>query len=820
MLSSLYPNRSLRIPPWAMLLLLLCRFAPAQTASVSALSVPLDLPSAVAYDAAGNLYIAEVRGHAVRRVDASGLSTRFAGDGSQGFGGDGGPASAAQLDSPQGLAVDAAGNVYVSDSGNNRIRRIDAATGTILTVAGSGARGFSGDGGAASRASLNLPRGICLDATGTQLYVADSRNHRVRHVDLTAQTIGTYAGSGIEGFSGDGGPAIAAALDTPESLALDPSGNLLVADTQNGRIRRVAAGTGVITTLPGAGGLGGPASIALDLPRGVTLDAQGNIYIADARRHRVVRLDHVTGAVSVVAGAGTQGYAGDGSAAMAAALDSPRAIVLSPGGLLTVADTANLRVRQLLAAPAAATPIQTIAGLGVTVPGIFTLSAPSVQAYGSGTIAASLRAGEPASGQVTFFDVGANANSAIGTAPMVGNAATLNVSTLPAGEYRIMATYAGDATHGAAQTPVLNVTIATLSLRVAASTATMTYGTAPPALGGTVDGLLPQDAAKVSASFAAAATATSPAGSYPIAASLAGPAAANYTVEFSPANLVVTQASSSVLVRNISADGSFNGVLQVQASSSTSGTPTGAVMLLDGGTLLQRGALTGGVATFSATGLAAGTHLLSASYGGDGNFLPSTSAALTATIAPPVSADFALVAAAPVSQTLSSGGAVTFTISVQMTGGSLNSPIQLAVTGLPAFTTASFSPSYIPPGGTGSTTAVLTVTSTASAAMMRTGGKWSWPTSLAFAVPLPLLGCLVRRRHLAGARVPIRLAVVLLGSIVAPLLSGCGDRVFPHTQSGSSTQSYTLTVNGTATGNTGATLQHSASLTLQMLSAQ
>ena len=790
--------------------------ARSQAAPVSARSVPLLLPSAIAYDAAGNLYIAEIQGNAIRKVDSSGLITRVAGDGSEGFSGDGGPATAAQLDSPQGLAIDAAGNIYISDSRNHRIRRIDAVSGLIETVVGTGVAGFSGDGGPPIAATFNLPRAICLDPTGKQLYIADSRNHRIRHVDVAAQTIETYAGSGVQGFSGDGGPASAAALDSPESIAIDTSGNLLVADTQNGRVRLISAGTRIIQTIAGSGA----SSIAqLARPRGLTVDAQGNLFIVDSGNDRVLRVDHQTGAISVAVGSTTQGFGGDGSPASAAALDSPRALAFTPGGLLSIADTSNERVRQLLAAPALTTPIQTVAGLGVTVPGIFNLSAPAVEAYGSASITASLSADALASGQVTFLNVGDSSNTALGTTPLVADTAALDLPTLPVGQHRIMATYSGDDTHGAAQTPVFLLTISPRALRASANPVTAVYGSPLPQLSGTIEGLLPQDAAKASVSFTSSATASSTAGTYPVTATLSGPAASNYILQVAPANLVITQAASSVLLRNAAPDGTFTGALVVQVNTSTSGTPTGSITLLDGATSLQQVALSNGAANLSASNLGSGTHQLTAAYAGDTNFLPSTSPALTTGVASGASSDFSIAASVPSSQILAAGSSVSSTVSLQMSGPALNSPVALTVTGLPNFTTASFSPAYIPPGTTGTAVAQLTITSTASqVASLRSSEAGNWP-SLAVGLPLPLLLCLARKRRHPGPSLSIAFAAVLLLCSITPLV-GCGDRINPEPKDASSLQSYTLSITGTATSNSGATLKHSATLIVQTAATQ
>ncbi len=276
-----------------------------QSAGVVATSVPLLLPTGVAYDGAGNLYIAEAGMHRVRRVDTQGMITTVAGDGSQGYSGDGGAATAAQMDTPTCVAVDAAGDLYVCDSHNHRIRRVDGVTGVMTTVVGTGAAGFAGDGGLARAAVLDLPVAVAVDAAGN-LWVADARSHRVRKVDAGTGVIRTVAGTGVQGFAGDGGLAVAAALDAPSSLAVDAAGNVYVADAHNRRVRRVDAGTGVISTVAGGAG-------ELRLPRGVTVDASGALYISDASAFRVRRVDASGG--TVVVGSGDGGiFGGFGSA--------------------------------------------------------------------------------------------------------------------------------------------------------------------------------------------------------------------------------------------------------------------------------------------------------------------------------------------------------------------------------------------------------------------------------------------------------------------------------------------------------------------------
>jgi sugar lactone lactonase YvrE len=337
---------------WIGLLVLFgINFAGPGCCEAQATAIPLVLPSAIVFDTQGNLYFAEAGNHVVRIFSTAGVVSTIAGNGVQGFAGDNGPATGAELDSPSGLAIDAAGNLYIADTHNHRIRKFTAATGIITTIAGTGKAGYSGDGGAATAAQLDRPTALTVDQTGN-VYTADTDNHRVRRIASGTGVITTVAGDGIEGFNGDGGAATLAAIDSPNGLVMDVAGNLFVADTHNGRIRKVDVATEIITTVAGTGpsndniqsftGDGGAAVAAgLALPRGVTLDAAGNLYVADSANHRIRRISG--GAISTVAGQGTEAFAGDGAPAIAASLDSPRSVAMSPAGLLTLADTGNQR---------------------------------------------------------------------------------------------------------------------------------------------------------------------------------------------------------------------------------------------------------------------------------------------------------------------------------------------------------------------------------------------------------------------------------------------------------------------------------------------
>src|ERR1051326_5130759 len=211
----------------------------------SATSAQLNAPFSIAVDSAGNIYIAEWSNNRVRKVSTSGTITTFAGTGAGGFGGDGGPATDAALNSPEGVAVDAAGNVYIADAFNNRIRKVDP-SGIITTIAGNGNPGYTGDGPALS-AGLNDPSGVAVDKNGN-VYVADNSNHRIRKI--SGGTISTIAGTGVGGFSGDGGPATKAQVFNPTHLTIDGAGNLYIADYSNNRVRKIDT-SGTITTIAG-----------------------------------------------------------------------------------------------------------------------------------------------------------------------------------------------------------------------------------------------------------------------------------------------------------------------------------------------------------------------------------------------------------------------------------------------------------------------------------------------------------------------------------------------------------------------------------------
>lgn len=381
---------------------------------ISTFATGLSNPMGLAFDAAGNLYVAESGAGVVRRFTANGDSTVVAGNGAFDFSGDGGPAISAAFAGPEGVAFDSAGNMYIADTFNHRVRVVTT-DGLISTFAGNGFPGFAGDGAAPLKASFILPTDVAVDRSGA-LYVADLGNSRIRKIaagtvstiagnsgglvpldglDATAARfsgptgiavdtagavylaegsigsgsgldggafkiwkinpngkLATLAGTGLRSFSGDAGPASVAQFDSPSGIALDSKGNLYIADTNNNRIRRIAP-DGTVTTvagnaLAGFSGESGPATLAqLNHPSGVAVDADGNLYIADTGNNRIRKV-YANGIIGTLAGNGNTAYFGDGGSSLTAALNRPQGVAVAPTGEVYVADTGNHRVRKVI----------------------------------------------------------------------------------------------------------------------------------------------------------------------------------------------------------------------------------------------------------------------------------------------------------------------------------------------------------------------------------------------------------------------------------------------------------------------------------------
>ena len=303
---------------------------------------PMDYTAAVV-DAGGNLYVSSADRDAVYKISPTGTLSTVAGNGSEDFEGDGGPALKAALNGPVGLALDKAGNLYISDSNNHRIRKVNASNGVITTMAGNGSWGFEGDNGPATSAKLNYPSGLAVD-TADNLYIADRNNQRIRKVDASTGVITTVAGTTGAGFGADNIPATSSNsyLYYPRGVAVDTAGNLYIADTDTHRIRKVDTSTGVITTVAGTtvsgfAGDGGPATFAkLNYPFGVAVDATGNLYIADRNNQRLRMVE--SGIITTKAGMPTTSLPFTGGSALSARLPMPTAVAEAANGDLFITD--------------------------------------------------------------------------------------------------------------------------------------------------------------------------------------------------------------------------------------------------------------------------------------------------------------------------------------------------------------------------------------------------------------------------------------------------------------------------------------------------
>ena len=314
---------------------------------------PIYFPEGVAADASGNVFLSDSNNNRIRRIDAqSGLISTVAGISSAGTAGDNGSATSAALNTPAAMIVDGAGDILFVDSQNQAIRRISLATGMISTIAGQlGTAGFSGDGGPATSALLNTPQSLAMNARG-DLYIADSNNRRIRKVDAQTGYISTVAGTGSVGSGGDGGPGTAAQMNQPFGLATDQAGDLFIADLAGNVIRELSA-SGIMSTVAGTGAAGNPTentpgtSTPLRQPSDVKVDVAGNLYIADGGNNLIRKLSATTGLMTSVGGNGSSSVGGDGGSALTAGIDTPYAIALDSQGNVLVADTYDNRVREI-----------------------------------------------------------------------------------------------------------------------------------------------------------------------------------------------------------------------------------------------------------------------------------------------------------------------------------------------------------------------------------------------------------------------------------------------------------------------------------------
>jgi sugar lactone lactonase YvrE len=779
-----------------------------------ATSAALAKPTNVAADATGNIYIADANNHRVRLVDTGGKITTFAGNGVQGFLGDGGPATSASLNTPTSVAVHNS-TVYIADSENNVIRAVS--DGTITTFAGSGvgSEGYSGDGGPATAALLNCPRGVAVDANGN-LYIADTKNHVVRQV--VGGTITTLAGNGQQGFQGDSGSAIAASLDTPSSVAVDLLGNVFIADTHNQRIREVSGGK--ISTFAGNGALGflgegTPAvNAAFDHPLGVAADGAGNLYIADSNNQRIRRVD-TTGTITTVAADGQEGFLGDSGPPLLASLDTPSAVFPFNGRLL-VTDKDNQRIRLVdpTSVPVADQIVGTTSGPNsVTLSNVgggtltlnsATLSSGEFTLAGGGSCGSSfpvsLAGGESCTLKIVFaptiagprsgtLQITDNAPGSPQSITVVGNGIQDN-TTLALVSSQPTSTYGGSVTLSATITPGV------------ATTAPSPTGTVSFAEGANVLG-----SSQLNANAASFTTSALSAGSHTISATFSGDS--NYSGNSGSFTQLVNKATPTVTLAvqpNPIVPGQ-PAVFTVTLGSSA-GVPTGTVTVTDNSTSLGNAPVNAsGVATLTAT-LTGGSHALVAAYNGDANFSTFSSATINAQLA-----NFT-VSSQPANATIRTGQTATFTISMTPAAG-FTSPVTFTCSNVPTAAACSFSQSTLTPNG-----ATLSTMMTFRTSMTSSGGPFG-PRAAPFQPIFLLIGMLaVWQLWLRRNRRLLQPKWLTACAILTIVFLGIGCASGPSSGSSGSGSSQTTppgTYSVTVTGSTSGAGAQSESVSLSII---
>jgi sugar lactone lactonase YvrE len=646
---------------------------------------PIFLPMGVVTDTSGNLYLSDSQNNRVRRVDAqSKLMVTVAGNGSPGYSGENLRASSSSISAPSGMTLDGAGNIYFADTGNHIVRRVDAFTGLMSTVAGSpGAQGYAGDGGPAQQARLSLPQSVGFDLAGN-LLIADTGNNVIREVDATSGSIRTIAGTGVGGFNGDGQLATNSQLYSPWSVSLGQDGSIYIADSSNNRVRQITS-SGIMTTVAGTGdrgfmGDGGAATLAfLSAPASVVLDPAGDLYIADSGNNRIRKIDASTGLISTIAGTASEQFTGDAGPADQASLYGPSALFFDASGNLFITDMFHNRVREINGlATALLYPIMQVGKVSAPIPVVLANSGNADL-----TIAQAVKINAAVDASTTTCLEGKGllpANTCIVGAQFaptsIGNPVQGSI------------TLNSDSSFTA---PVISLSGQVIS--VAPTTLTLTSSANPSLIGATItfsatvvngntptgtivffDGTTQLCSVNLVSSSVACNVSALTLGKHSVTASYSGDA--NDAPSVSNILLQIVQQSPS-LALNVTPNPAvvISPVTLNLTVTAPTGVPSGTVVFYDGNVALSGATLSAsGTTTFSTSQLATGSHSLSAQYAGDAINAPAQSNIVLEVIQPATTVTILNSNNNPAA----AGSSITFTAVV-------TSPLGISLTGTVQF---------------------------------------------------------------------------------------------------------------------------------------
>jgi sugar lactone lactonase YvrE len=781
----------------------------------SATAAELNGPTAIAVDALGDYFFTDTANNEIREISAAGVITRVAGTGAAGSSGDSGAATAATLNAPMGLAVDGAGNLYIADTGNNKIRKVSG--GVISTFAGTGAAGYSGDTGPAATAQLAGPEGLYLTPSGV-LYVADTGNHAVRTIGVRSTAINTIAGTGKPGYTGDTTEAATATLNGPTGVAVDNNGNVYIADTGNKVIRRIAAsigstngmvGSGVISTYAGSGSSGlsnGAATTAsFASPMALAVDTAGDLYVADTGND-AIRLV-AGGQVSTVTGTGTAGFTGDGGSSSVATMNAPAGLAIDHSGNIVIADTGNDAIRDI--SVTASSLIYPTTNPGST-------AAASVTLLNAGNVALNVAfvtvpagfteqpgSGANCSGTAVLVAAGASCQAEIVFAPTAtqsysGNVVITDNSQNQAGAAQTVAVSGVSAY-------VFTATIAAPASAVAGASETVTVSVKNPqaVYGGTIHFTSsdPKAVLPVNYTFTTADN-----GTHVFAGVEFGTAGVQtiavtdtVTTTITASALVTVSGGPAAALTIVSGSGQTGGIngtytlpLVVKVTDALGNPSTGASVTFTAPTSGADVAFAG-LATYTGVSNSLGvvTTPLPTADGVTGTFsvaatlagVPGVSFSLTNTSS--VAAGFVLTSNPGSITSLPPGTSATAVVTITPVGG-FNGPVTVSCGDPVASSTCAVSSMTIAPSGTGASTSfTLTVTTTGAA----TGQLARRQGAVYAGVLLGLLGVTMRKRRLMrGVVLAAVFGIALAG------MSGCGSGTVTTT----TPQEFALTVTGTS----------------------